>query len=111
MQYKNLNSLSKAYRSGDVDRSTYIQQRRQLIDTITASAIEDNEDITVTSTKSGFDEATTVISNAAELAGEKTTMINPPHEKRQLLWKRLLPAAILVALTTACGIFYLRNFY
>lgn len=103
MQYKNLNSLSRAYRSGDVDRSNYIRQRRQLIDTITGEAIEGNEGVSATNPEPSFDEATTVISSAAELAGvEDAQQENHPRPR-----KRVMLAITLVAVAAVCGIFYL----
>ncbi|MGR8947348.1 MAG: hypothetical protein ACU84Q_04820 [Gammaproteobacteria bacterium] len=36
MKYKNLGSLGRALRNGEVDRKDYIHQRRNLIDSITS---------------------------------------------------------------------------
>ena len=75
MKYKNLNSLGKAYRNGEVDRSGYIRQRRDLIDAITTrQLIPDDCQQT---------EHTTVISDAESLAqgeddeSEQATPQNP----------------------------------
>ena len=105
MQYKNLSSLGRAYRAGDVDRSTYIKQRRDIIDDFTSTEPEDDEDITVIKSEDGIDEATTIISNATELSSPDT----PSESFSKSLTSRfikLMPFIVIATLVIFGAIFY-----
>ncbi|MEM7467740.1 MAG: hypothetical protein AAF387_12780 [Pseudomonadota bacterium] len=67
MKYKNLNSLGRAYRNGEVDRSGYIRQRRDLIDAIVTGDFDITMD-TITRLEDTHAEADTIISDASALA-------------------------------------------
>ena len=62
LKYKNLNSLGKAYRKGEVNRSGYIRQRRDIIDAIT------NREVVASSAtrESGDEREPTTIERAVE---------------------------------------------
>jgi hypothetical protein len=105
VQYTNLNSLGRAYRAGNVDRSTYIRQRRALIDAFTLGPPGDSQDLTATVEVDAFDEMPTVISHIEELhdgqpAAEKT---NVTGHRRFLT--SLSIVVIIILIVTAFAVF------
>lgn len=106
MQYKNLNSLGRAYRAGNVDRSTYIKQRRRIIDDFTKPVDEEAEDITVISPHSEFDEAATIVSTAADLAERDGDEESLPKVANDYLSGSLLPAVLFGLMALAIILFF-----
>lgn len=103
VQYKNLNSLGRAYRAGNVDRSTYIKQRRRIIDDFTHAVDDGEEDITIIGSKTDFDEATTIVSTATELAERDRADENTTKVASDFI-SNYSRNTILLALVTLAGI-------
>lgn len=105
MQYKNLNSLGRAYRAGNVDRSTYIKQRRKIIDDFTGPVEQDDQNGTVSDAEMQFDEASTIISTATALAEGGNTE-NSATQNTEALPRKYLFAAVGLILLLVATIFF-----
>ena len=98
MDYKNLNSLGRALRNGEVDRKSYILQRRNLIDAITSRQANQAE-ATANPLNETISELDTIISESETLVTRPNN--DPVREDSSIVRILSIGGAVIVILAVA----------
>lgn len=102
MQFKNLTTLGKAYRFGDIDRLTYIRQRRELIDAITSGQLTEDCHAGEFAATEEFDAEQTVINDSSQASDQPVeSSVNTAEEKRFAGGLKLLLVMAFITATVA----------